>query len=133
MDNKNIFASNLKRYMKLHNKTRKEVSEALGVSYFTFSDWVNGKKYPRMDKVEMLADYFGILKSDLIEDKSILEMIEEKPVETANKMVDSLLRLGIELKEDDSEFMTMIDEYKQLDENKQEQVREYVHFLLERS
>lgn len=69
MDNKNIFSINLKRYMKEHDKSRKEVSEALGVSYYTFSDWVNGKKYPRMDKVEKLANYFGILKSDLIEDK----------------------------------------------------------------
>ena len=69
MDNKNIFSINLKRYMKENDKSRREVCEALGVSYYTFSDWVNGKKYPRMDKVEMLANYFGILKSDLIEDK----------------------------------------------------------------
>ena len=69
MDNKNIFSINLKRYMKENDKSRKEVCEALGVSYYTFSDWVNGKKYPRMDKVEKLANYFGILKSDLIEDK----------------------------------------------------------------
>ena len=69
MDNKNIFSINLKRYMKENDKSRREVCEALGVSYYTFSDWVNGKKYPRMDKVEKLANYFGILKSDLIEDK----------------------------------------------------------------
>ena len=69
MNNKNIFAENLRRYMNENNKSRKEVSAALGVSYYTFSDWVNGKKYPRMDKVERLANYFGILKSDLIEDK----------------------------------------------------------------
>lgn len=70
MDNKNVFSTNLKKYMQLHNKSRKDVCEALGVSYYTFSDWCNGKKYPRMDKVEMLANYFGILKSDLIEDKT---------------------------------------------------------------
>lgn len=69
MNNKNIFSINLKRYMQENGKSRKEVCEALGISYYTFSDWVNGKKYPRMDKVEMLANYFGILKSDLIEDK----------------------------------------------------------------
>ena len=69
MDNKNVFASNLKRYMEVKGKTRNDISEALGISYFTVSDWVNGKKYPRMDKVEMLANYFGIQKSDLIEEK----------------------------------------------------------------
>ena len=69
MDNKNIFARNLKYFMEINEKSRMDVCEALGFSYYTFSDWVNGKKYPRMDKVEMLANYFGILKSDLIEDK----------------------------------------------------------------
>lgn len=74
MDNKAIFASNLQKYMDLNGKTRRDVCDALGFSYYTFTDWVKGKKYPRMDKVEMLADYFGILKSDLIEEK----MTEEK-------------------------------------------------------
>jgi len=70
MKNKEIFAINLKKYMNLHKKSRRDVCEALGFNYYTFSDWVNGKKYPRMDKVEMLANYFGILKSDLIEKKA---------------------------------------------------------------
>lgn len=69
MEHKQIFSANLKKYMALNGKSRKEVCEALGYSYFTFSDWVNGKKMPRMDKVEQLANYFGILKSDLIENK----------------------------------------------------------------
>jgi transcriptional regulator with XRE-family HTH domain len=69
MDNKDIFASNLKRQMELKGKSRNDISNALGISYFTITDWVKGKKYPRMDKVEMLANYFGIPKSDLIEDK----------------------------------------------------------------
>lgn len=68
MENKNIFAENLKKFMAMEGKTRKDLSEALGISYFTVTSWVNGKKYPRMDKVEMLANYFGISKSDLIED-----------------------------------------------------------------
>lgn len=80
MDNKNIFADNLKRYMEQSGKSRKDVCDALGFSYYTFTDWVNGKKYPRMDKVEKLANYFGILKSDLIEDKS--ETRNNKPAST---------------------------------------------------
>ena len=69
MGHKAVFSENLKMYMALSGKSRKDVCEALGYSYFTFSDWVNGKKMPRMDKVEQLANYFGILKSDLIEEK----------------------------------------------------------------
>lgn len=69
MNNKSVFAQNLKTQMTLHGKTRKDIADALDLSYYTVSDWVNGKKYPRMDKVERLAQYFGILKSDLIEEK----------------------------------------------------------------
>lgn len=69
MTNKNVFATNLKRYMALKGKSRKDLASDLKISYYTVTDWVNGKKYPRMDKVEKLADYFGILKSDLIEEK----------------------------------------------------------------
>lgn len=68
MEHKEVFSQNLKKYMALNGKSRKEVCEALGYSYFTFSDWVNGKKMPRMDKVEQLAKYFGVKKSDLIEE-----------------------------------------------------------------
>jgi len=73
MKSKNIFASNLKKYMNASNITRRDLSEALGVSYYTITSWVNGSKYPRMDKVEMLAEYFGIQKSDLIEEKLTAE------------------------------------------------------------
>lgn len=68
MDNKNVFATNLRRYMDMNGKSRRDVCEAIDVNYSTFTDWVKGKKYPRIDKVEKLAEYFGISKSDLIEE-----------------------------------------------------------------
>lgn len=73
MDNKNIFSRNLNYQMALNNRTRQDVAAALGISYFTVTSWVNGSKYPRMDKVEMLAKYFGCKKSDLIEEKKTTE------------------------------------------------------------
>ena len=69
MDSRNIFAENLQKYMDENNVSRKDLSEALKISYYTVTSWVNGSKYPRMDKVEMIANYFGIQKSDLIEEK----------------------------------------------------------------
>lgn len=79
LGNKDVFAKNLKKYMQLNGKTRNEVCQALGLKYTTFTDWVNGKKYPRMDKIEMLANYFGIKKSDLIEDNDsfLIELVED--------------------------------------------------------
>ncbi len=67
---KDIFSSNLKRQLLIHNKTQADIVNDLKITSSTVSDWVNAKKYPRMDKVQMLADYLGIMKSDLIEDKS---------------------------------------------------------------
>ena len=84
---KNVFAENLKYYMDEKGVSRREVSEALGVSYFTFTSWVNGKKYPRMDKVEMLADYFGIQKSDLIEENK-KPVIDDGLTESQKKLID---------------------------------------------
>lgn len=58
--------------------------------------------------------------------------VEENPVGEANKLADWYL--GLEFKEnEDVDFLTMVSEYKQLDASKQEQVREYVHFLLGRN
>lgn len=69
LGNKKVLAENLRYYMDLHDKSRNDLCSALDLSYTTVSDWVNGKKYPRIDKIEMMANYFGIQKSDLIEAK----------------------------------------------------------------
>ena len=70
MSHREIFSRNLNRKMKDAGKTRTDICDALGFSYYTVTDWVKGKKMPRMDKVEKLAKYFGCLISDLIEEKS---------------------------------------------------------------
>ncbi|MBQ6686452.1 MAG: helix-turn-helix transcriptional regulator [Firmicutes bacterium] len=67
---KEVFSRNLTHYMDLFGKNQKEIAEIVGVSAPTVNDWLKMKKYPRIDKIQTLADYFGILKSDLIEDKS---------------------------------------------------------------
>lgn len=69
LGNKEIFAQNLEYYMKLREIDRTKISEILNIPYTTVSDWLNAKKYPRIDKIEMLANYFNIEKSDLIEEK----------------------------------------------------------------
>ncbi len=67
LGNKAVMAHNIQYYMELHGKTRSEMCEALGVKYTTFTDWVKGNSYPRIDKIELMANYFGIKKSDLVE------------------------------------------------------------------
>ena len=122
MDNKDIFASNLKRYMALNDKTRKDISEALGISYYTVTDWVKGKKYPRMDKVEMLANYFGVLKSDLIEDKSD----EHRTMQQKNSI---LADLTVRMRSD-SEFASLINGINQLNPEQLASIKQFVDVLL---
>lgn len=70
LGNKQVMAKNIKKFMTQNNVSQTDICNALKFKPSTFSDWVNAKTYPRIDKIEMLANYFGIEKSDLVEDKS---------------------------------------------------------------
>lgn len=85
LGNKTIMSQNLNYYMKLNNKSRQEVCRDLGFKYTTFCDWVNGKTYPRIDKIEMLANYFHVTKSDLVEDKSKNSELDDYLEELRNR------------------------------------------------
>lgn len=76
---RSVFAKNLKYYMERKGISQKELSEIIGVSAPTLNEWIKAKKYPRIDKVEKLANYFGCLKSDLIEEK-------EKPTDKVDEL-----------------------------------------------
>lgn len=66
---KMIFARNLNYYLDKSGRKQTDIADYLGVSKSTVSDWCKGNMVPRMGKIEKLANYFGILKSDLIEEK----------------------------------------------------------------
>lgn len=67
---KEIFANNLKKWLTKTNKSQSDIVETLNISASTVSDWCTAKKFPRIDKIELLATFFNIHKSDLIEDFS---------------------------------------------------------------
>lgn len=77
LGNKKILARNLKYYMDKHEIDRNDICNILNIPYTTVSDWLNAKKYPRIDRIELLADYFNIQKSDLIEDKTKKNYIDK--------------------------------------------------------
>jgi len=72
--NKQIMASNIKRYMEMKGVTNQQLCDALDFKYTTFMDWIKGVTYPRIGKVEAMANYFGCEKSDLIEEKMTEEI-----------------------------------------------------------
>lgn len=68
LGNKEIMARNIKRLMSLKGKDRNDICKDLGFKYTTFTDWINANTYPRIDKIELMANYFGVSKAELVEE-----------------------------------------------------------------
>lgn len=103
LGNRGVFAKNLQYYMDLNGKTRNDVCNELGFKYTTLTGWLKAEKYPRIDKIEMLANYFHVQKSDLIERK------EEKPVPDGKFLLvgsDRLVELTNSLRNLESSLLT---------------------------
>lgn len=111
MGNKDILAKNLKKHIAKSGKDRRTISEELEVSYSTLTEWVNGKKYPRIDRVEALANYFNISKSDLIED-----------FEDIKKDNDRLVSIIVKLRTN-KELLDVVERLMSLDKTKLESLR----------
>ena len=107
IENKKIFANNLSFYMEQKGVDRNTLCADLDLKYTTVRDWLKGITYPRIGKIELLANYFNINKSDLIENKistaqpsdSLLEKITNtaRKLNTDNKKI--VLRTSEELLE----------------------------------
>lgn len=90
LGNKEIFSKNLQYYMEINNKTRYDICNDLNFPYTTFTEWYKGNIYPRIDKIEMLANYFGIKKSDLIEERKKENTKIEEPNQYVLDLYNSL-------------------------------------------
>ena len=100
---RDIFRRNLLR--NLGATPQSKVAKAINVSPQTFNTWCKGSAMPRMGKVQRLADYFGIEKSDLLEDKRPVTPLSDKQKEAVDLFVslpgdqqDNLLALMRSLK-----------------------------------
>lgn len=70
---KKIFSKNLNKYINLSGKKQNVIAADINVIPQTLNSWCTGQAMPRIGKIQLLADYFGINKSDLLEDKSDTE------------------------------------------------------------
>lgn len=92
---KKIFSKNLNELMFLNGKSQSEVASAIGVSPQTFNTWMQGIAIPRMDKIQLLADYFNVKKSLLIEQRSFTSRTKEKDFK---KVFSDNLRYHLEIR-----------------------------------
>ena len=108
--NKETMAKNLKYYIAKSGKDRRELAETWGFPYSTVTEWINGRKYPRIDRIEVMAEYFGILKSDLIEERTE----EHRQMQRKN---DTLSDIVIRMQTDDV-FLSAVESLYKLDQKK---------------
>lgn len=80
-DYRKTFVRQLAYYMRLNNKNQTDLMNDLGLGSSTVSSWCTGAKMPRMGKIQMLADYFNIDKSDLLEETKPLGVKTNKGVQ----------------------------------------------------
>lgn len=92
---KKIFSKNLNELMFLNGKSQSEVASAIGVSPQTFNTWMQGIAIPRIDKIQLLADYFHVKKSLLIEQGSFTSRTKEKDF---NKVLSDNLRYHLDIR-----------------------------------
>lgn len=69
-----------KKFAELLEKTHKtiyRVSSDTGISTTTLYDWRDGRSQPKLDKIKILADYFGVSIEYFINDEP--EQKDKKP------------------------------------------------------
>jgi transcriptional regulator with XRE-family HTH domain len=115
---KETLSRNLKKYITKSGKERSIIAEDLGLPYSTLTDWVNGKKYPRINNIEKLAAYFDISKSDLIED---FEEIKKDN----DRLVSVIVKLRV-----NKELLSVVEKLSSLDRRKLENLNRFLDTIV---
>lgn len=63
------FKRNLNHYLSINGYTQADMARRMKVSTATAAKWCTGQMIPRIDKVQSLCNWFGVQKSDLLEEK----------------------------------------------------------------
>lgn len=100
-----IFAKNLRFYVNQSGKMQRTIAEDVGVTPTALSDWLAGKRYPRIDGIEKLAAYFGVRKSDLIEDR-----VQAPEQQQNDVLADLIIRLRTDI-----QFRNIVEEINDYD------------------
>ena len=97
LGNKEIFARNLEKYIAQSGKSKREIAKDLGVSPSGLCDWTAGRAYPRIDKIQSLAEYFGIKKSDLVEEEVCVPEMDQRVLDIFHKVPEGKEEFALSL------------------------------------
>lgn len=114
LGNKKIMANNIRRHLDSLGLNVKDFATLMNFKYTTVLDWVNAKTYPRIDKIELMANYFKVDKSDLVErytpSTSLLQQINDTVAQLTPPNQKIVLRTSEELLESQNEEETQPNE-----------------------
>lgn len=102
-----VFVKNLQNCMSARGVDQSDIVSALGISPSTVSDWATGKKYPRVDSMQRLADFLGVLISDLTSEKSLLHSKLDPALGSDTPLSNKLRALGAALTPSESELLSI--------------------------
>ena len=118
LGNKKIMANNIRRHLDSLGLNVKDFAALMNFKYTTVLDWVNAKTYPRIDKIELMANYFKVDKSDLVErytpSTSLLQQINDTVVRLTPPNQKIVLQTSEELLENQNEEETKINEVSEV-------------------
>lgn len=66
-----VISTNLNKLMDERNLSRRNVCNDLNIKYTTFCDWTNGNVTPKIENLELLADYFCIDITDFFIERQV--------------------------------------------------------------
>lgn len=96
LGNKRIMGDNIQYFLDKYGITRRDFAKAVGIPYSTLTEWMNARAYPRIDKIEIMANYFGVDKSELVEKRKpeldptvrrLLSYVEKLTPEQAESLI----------------------------------------------
>lgn len=119
LGNKIVFSENLKYYLSKSGDLQKDIATVAKVSQGTISDWLKRRSYPRMDKIQLLAEHWGIEMSDLVEKHSLDNKYYLQ--KECKLMTDELTR--------NSDMLVMLKKYKKLSPENQEIINAMINSL----
>ena len=66
-ETKKTFSDNLKKLLELKGLSQSEFAEKIGVSKQTVSCWCRGVTFPNTDTLDIISEYFGVSRPELID------------------------------------------------------------------
>ncbi len=117
---KELFSKNLVDQLLAHGETQASMTRYMKISSATASDWCNGRKMPRVDKIQALCSWMGIELSDLLEEKS------DKTTKQAEYYLDDEAREYAEFLHKNPEYKVLFDASRKVKKKDIEFVTEFI-------